>query len=370
MAVVSWFSFWFLSKARLGSGDVTPLLDNGLLDLPWVGAGPGADLLGDVNALLGRLKQGHQLGDMLALLLGLQVAGLLWDFGDNSLGPWEALLWAGLQLAAGWAAELLGDLLTLGLGRVLLDPLLLRLTDLLGPLGTLLLGGVTLSDILALLLLDSLALNHVIFDVVLVVPGLALGLVDGPAFDWARAITDEGSVAELNLLLRGNLPVVDEAVLDEVLLALLLLLGLEVGGVGGVALLGVAMLALNDVIVLGLLDHHDLVDTSLAGGSDGSNVQGDIIATSLTGSTGWGQVDLGGVGVLVVVVVLMSGVGGSTPAGLVEWESSPQVLATTVPPWSGSVGASSQQQGEAKTAKTVHGISDEPAGTKLVKIAR
>ena len=64
-----------LGKARLGGGDVAPLLDNWLLDLPWVGAGPGADLLGDVNALLSRLEERHQFGDVLALLLGLKVAG-------------------------------------------------------------------------------------------------------------------------------------------------------------------------------------------------------------------------------------------------------------------------------------------------------
>merc|ERR1712098_89113 len=255
-----------LGEARLSSWHIAPLLDNRLLNLPWVGAGPGADLLGDVNTLLSRLKQGHQLGDVLALLLGLQVAGLLWDFGDNSLGPWEALLWAGLQLAAGWAAKLLGDLLTLSFGRILLDVLLLRLTDLLGPLGTLLLSGVSLSDILALLLLDGLALNDIILNIVLVVPGLALRLVDSPTFLWALTVTDQRSVAEFDLLGGSNLPVVNEAVLDEVLLALLLLLGLEVSGVGGVALLGVAMLALNDIIVLGLLNHHNLVDTPLTSG--------------------------------------------------------------------------------------------------------
>jgi len=48
-----------LGKTRLSSWDITPLLDNWLLDLPWVGAGPGAHLLGDVNAFLSRLKQGH-----------------------------------------------------------------------------------------------------------------------------------------------------------------------------------------------------------------------------------------------------------------------------------------------------------------------
>ena len=70
---------WLLSEARLSSWDIAPLLDHWLLDLPWVGARPGADLLGDVNTLLSRLEQGHQLGDVLALPLGLKVAGLLWD---------------------------------------------------------------------------------------------------------------------------------------------------------------------------------------------------------------------------------------------------------------------------------------------------
>ena len=67
-----------LSKARLSSWHVAPLLDNRLLDLPGVGAGPGADLLGDVHTLLSRLEEGHKLGDVLALLLGLKGASLLW----------------------------------------------------------------------------------------------------------------------------------------------------------------------------------------------------------------------------------------------------------------------------------------------------
>jgi len=275
-----------LGKARLGGGDVAPLLDDGLLDSPWVGAGPGADLLGDVNALLGGLEEGHQLGDVPALLLGLQVAGLLWDFGDDGLLLGEALLWAGDQLAAGWAAKLLGDLLTLGLRRVLLDGLGLLGTDLLGPLRALLLSGVALGDILTLLLVFSGTLNHIILNIVLMVPGLALRLVDGPTFLWALTLTDKRSVAELDLLSGGNLPVVDEALLDEVLLALLLLLGLKVSGVGGVALLGVAMLALNDIVVLGLLNHHNLVDTPLTSGSNGSNVQWHVFGTSLTGCPG------------------------------------------------------------------------------------
>jgi len=316
----------YLGKAGLGSWHITPLLDNRLLDLPGVGAGPGADLLGDVDALLGGLEQRHQLGDVLALLLGLQVASLLWDFGHNGLSLGEALLWAWLQLTARWTAKLTWDLLTLGLGRVLLDIGLLLGTDLLGPLGTLLLSGVSLGDILALLLLDGLTLNNVILNIVLVVPGLALRLVDSLTLDGALALADQGGVTELDLLLRGNLPVLDEAVLPEVLLALLLLLGLEVGGVGGVALLGVAMLALNDVIVLSLLNHHDLVNTPLTSSSNGSNVQGNLTAT-LTGSTGINC--LMGMGVLVFMVV-MGSMASSTAALLVEWESSPEVLAPPV----------------------------------------
>merc|ERR1719320_687779 len=234
-----WHQLISLGEARFGSGDVTPLLDDWLLDLPWVRAGPGADLLGDVHTLLHGLKQRHQFGDMLALLLGLQVASLLWDLSDNSLSLVEALLWARLQLTARWATELLGNLLALSLRRVLLDLLLLRSTDLLGPLGTLLLGGVTLGDILALLLLDGLARHNIVLNVVLVVPGLTLRLVDGLTLDWALSVTDQRSVAELNGLIRSNLLVLNEAALPEVLLALLLLLRLKVSSIGGVALLAV-----------------------------------------------------------------------------------------------------------------------------------
>jgi len=79
---------------------VAPILDDWFLDWPWVGAGPGTDLLGYVNALLTRFEVWHQLGDVLALLLGFQVAGLLWDISHHSLGLGVALLVAGCWLAA------------------------------------------------------------------------------------------------------------------------------------------------------------------------------------------------------------------------------------------------------------------------------
>merc|ERR1712212_1061375 len=112
------------------------------------------------------------------------------------------------------------------------------------------------------------------------VPGGALGLVDCPGLYGALSVTYERSVAELRLQLGSNLSVVNETVLDEVFLALLLLLGFKVSGVGGVTLLAVAMLAHNFIIILCLLNHHNLVDTPLAGSSNGSNVQGDNITTS------------------------------------------------------------------------------------------
>ena len=72
-----------LSQSGLLGGDVTPLLDDGLLDLPGVGTGPGADLLGDVNALLLGLEERNQLGDVLARSLGLQVAVFLRHLGKK-----------------------------------------------------------------------------------------------------------------------------------------------------------------------------------------------------------------------------------------------------------------------------------------------
>merc|ERR1711872_970989 len=48
-------------------------------------------------------------------------------------------------------------------------------------------------------------------------------------------VLDQRSSAHLHSLIEGNLLIVDEAVLSEVLLTLLLLLGLIVGHIGGVA---------------------------------------------------------------------------------------------------------------------------------------
>jgi len=270
-----------LSETRLGSGDIAPLLDNGLLDLPWVRAGPGADLLGDVNALLSRLEQGHQFGDMLALPLGLKVAGLLWDLLNNGLFLVKALLWPRCQFTAGGTTEFTWNLLALCFRAVFLDNLFVGCADLLWPCGTLLLSCITLSDILTFLLLNCFTAHNIILNFVLMIGGLTLRLINGLALSGSLSLTNKWCVTELDGLLRGDLLVVDETTLDEVLLAFLLLLRLKVGSVSGVTLLAVGVFALNDVIVFGLLYHNNLVNTPLSGSCYGSNVECHFVTLSL-----------------------------------------------------------------------------------------
>ena len=81
-----------LSKTRLLSGHITPLLDNGLLHLPGVGPGPGADLLGNIHALLSGGQLGDQLGDVFTGPLGLQRTFLLGGVLDHSLNLVVTLL--------------------------------------------------------------------------------------------------------------------------------------------------------------------------------------------------------------------------------------------------------------------------------------
>merc|ERR1712012_713421 len=269
----------FLGEARLLRGHVAPLLDDGLLDGSGVGSGPGAGLLGGVldNGLL------------------LVITGL----GTR------------LESTAGGGTELPGLLGTSGLGGILLDLLLGDAADLPGPLGALGVGGVSGSLILALLLNLSSALNDVILDIMDLLGSPALGLVLSAADLGSLnvAILDQRSSADLDSLVEGNLLVLDETALSEVLLALLLLLGVVVGDVGGVASLVVAMVALDHVIVLNLLDHFDLVNASLAIGSGGGS--GDIseagggIRGSLTLGSGSQILGRSPGGVVFVVVSMM-----------------------------------------------------------------
>jgi len=266
----------FLGQARLLRWDVAPFLDDGLLDLPGVGSGPGADLLGHIDTLLGGGELGDQLGDVLASPLWLQRTLLLGGVLDHSLDLVVALLLSLSEPAASWSTELPGLLGTPGDGSVLLHVLLGDAADLPGPLGALGVGGVAGGLVLALLVHDSLAADHVVLHVMDLLLGPALGLVLSPADLWALdiAVLHQRGSADLDSLVEGDLLVLDETALPEVLLALLLLLGLVVGDVGGVAPLVVGMITLNDVVVLGLLHHLNLVNTSLSISSRGGSSHG------------------------------------------------------------------------------------------------
>ncbi|TRY77791.1 hypothetical protein TCAL_16672 [Tigriopus californicus] len=91
------------------------------------------------------------------------------------------------------------------------------------------------------------------------------------------------------------------AILAEVLFALLFLLRLKIGGISGVAPLSVTMMALNLVVIFGLLYHHNLVDATLSSRSDGSDIQGYILTLTLTRGS---NVE-GFNGVLIMLVVIM-----------------------------------------------------------------
>merc|ERR1719495_2055538 len=292
-------------------------LEGALLLGGGVGPGPGADFLGHVDALLGGVELGHKLGDVGTGPLGLEGALLLGGVLDDGLGLLLADLGALLEATAGGGAQLAGLLGAPGNGGVLLDALLPHVADLAGPLGALGLGGVAGGLVLALLVLDGLALDHVVLHVVLLLLGPALGLVLGPADLGAADVTvlNEGSPADLDGLVEGNLLVVDEAVLPEVLLALLFLLGLVVGHVGGVAPPVVGMVTLNRLVVLSLLDHLDLVDTLLAvpagaGGSHLAEGDGSVVAAAVAlERIGGGELDAGPPG-RDAVVLGVEGEGG------------------------------------------------------------
>merc|ERR1712117_938259 len=109
-----------LSKTRFLSRNVAPLLDHRFLDLPGVGPGPGAHLLGYIHTLLGGLQLGHQLGDVLTGSLGLQRTLLLGGVLHDGLRLVITLLLSLFEATSSRSTQLPGLLGAASDGSVLL----------------------------------------------------------------------------------------------------------------------------------------------------------------------------------------------------------------------------------------------------------
>ena len=129
-----------------------------------------------------------------------------------------------------------------GDGGELLDLLLGDAAHLLGPLGALGVGGVAGGLVLALLLHLGPALDNIILDVMhlLLSPALRLVLSATDLRSLNVTILDQRSSADLDCLVESNFLIINEATLSE------------------------AVVLLDNIIILRLLDHLHLVDASLA----------------------------------------------------------------------------------------------------------
>ena len=136
-----------------------------------------------------------------------------------------ALLSTLLEATACWGTELPGLLGATGDRGVLLHWLLGDTAHLPGPLGALGVGGVSRGLVLTLLLNLSGAFNHIVLHIVNLLFGSALRFVLGPADLGSLDITilHKREPADLSSFVEGDLLVLDETVLPEVLPTLLLL---------------------------------------------------------------------------------------------------------------------------------------------------
>merc|ERR1711902_150466 len=202
---------------------------------------------------------------MLACALWLQRALFLWSILDNCLGFVVALLGSLLEPTASRSTQFPGLLGAPGDGRELLHILLGDRAHLLGPLGALGVGCVARGFIPTFLLYFCCAINNIILNIMnlLLCPALRLIFCSADLRALNITILHQRCSADLDCLVERDGLVLNEAGLPVVLLALLLLLGLVVGDVCGMAPLVVGVVALHNIIILSLLDHLNLVNASL-----------------------------------------------------------------------------------------------------------
>merc|ERR1712025_129010 len=251
-----------LSKTRFLSWNITPFLNNWLLD----SSGSGTDFLGDINTLLSWGQLWNKLGNMLTSSLGLKVTVFLGSILNNSLDFIITLLWSLLESTTSWGTQFNRFLGTSSDGGVLLDWLLGDTANFLGPLGTLGVGGVARCLILTFLFNLSSALNNIIFYIMNLLLGPTFRLIFSSTDLLSRGITilDKRLSTDLDCLIESNLLIFNETGFSEVLFTVLFLLRLIVGDISGVTSLVIAMVTLDNIIILNLLHHFNLVNTSLA----------------------------------------------------------------------------------------------------------
>merc|ERR1712145_41644 len=262
-----------LSQTRFLRRNITPFLDNWLLDLSWVGSGSGTDFLGHINTLLSWGQLWNKLGDMLASSLGLKRTLFLGGILDNSLGFVITLLSSLLESTTSWGTELSWFLGTSSDWGVLLDILFGNTADLLWPLGALGVGSISRSLILTLFLNLSFTSNNIILNIMNFLLGPALRLIFSSTDLRTLNITilDKRGSTDLDSFIESNCFIFNETALSEVFLTLLLLLRLIVCHIGGVTPLVITVVTLDNIIIFSFLNHLNLVNTSLSIRSWGSS---------------------------------------------------------------------------------------------------
>ena len=142
---------------------------------------------------------------------------------DDSFFSIKAFLLSG-NLSGSWSTDFTGNLFTFGFGAVFLYVLGILFADNTGPFSTFLFSGVTLGDIFTFLVLDGLAFNNIIRNVVFLISGLTLRLIHGLASFWTVSLDFDWSVAEGYGIFGSDLSVFNETALDEVFFAIFFLL--------------------------------------------------------------------------------------------------------------------------------------------------